>query len=75
MTETAIRVDEANDVVWSDPAVIDAPMRLWDLAGYLLLISDHASPAELLDVNRRARLPRVSRELGKLLDSLDGSAQ
>ena len=70
VTRTSAKVSE---VAWSDPAVMDARMRLWDLVQYLTLISDYASPAELLDVNRRVHFPRISHELDELLDGLGGS--
>ena len=72
MTKTAIRVCES-DAAWDDPAVTEARMRLWDLVGFLALIREHASPAELLDVNRRVHFPRISVELDELLDGLGGS--
>jgi hypothetical protein len=51
---------EQSEVAWDDPAVMDARMRLWDLVGYLALIREYASPAELLDIDRISRASHLN---------------
>jgi hypothetical protein len=51
----------------TEEAVTKARMRLSDIAELLILVTDYASPHEIMDINRRVREPRISKMLDAAL--------
>ena len=67
MTESA-----ESEPQWTDPEVVSARQKLWDLSNTIALIEMWGSPREILSVARRMHVPRLSPELEQVCREADG---